>query len=150
MKKLGDYVCPLSALSRNQVLAMLPEKTGLEDFEEVLQDLSNLQPYGNSSGRSGVDSYAYGTKWVVVQFRDGSAYLYTEKSCGANRIAEMKQLADSGFGLNAFLTKVIRGGYAAKLKNGAIQSMGLEHFRDDTAFDIILMEYVEHELNTRK
>lgn len=70
--------------------------------------------YANLSGRSGVTAYEVGQDWICVQFSDGSTYLYTYQSAGAENIETMKQLARQGQGLNSFINRYVKYGYARK------------------------------------
>lgn len=73
-----------------------------------------MQPYANVSGKSNVAAYEVGDDWIKVRFKDGRTYLYTEASAGAGHIYQMKQLAQNGFGLNGYITRQVRYGYASK------------------------------------
>jgi hypothetical protein len=73
-----------------------------------------MERYANLGGNSGVVGYEIGHDFIRVQFSDGSIYLYTYTSAGANNIEQMKKLAQSGQGLNAFIIKNARKAYARK------------------------------------
>ena len=75
-----------------------------------------MKPYANLGGDSGIVAYEDGPDFIKVQFSDGSIYLYTDASAGSNNIAYMKQLAESGEGLNSFINRHVRDLYAAKLR----------------------------------
>lgn len=73
-----------------------------------------MERYRNLGGNSGVAAFETGSDYIRVQFSDGSIYLYTCASAGANNIEQMKRLAVAGDGLNAFINKNIRKLYAKK------------------------------------
>lgn len=70
--------------------------------------------YRDIDGDSGVAAYEVGADFIRVQFRDGSVYLYTNNSAGAQNISNMKRLAASGDGLNAYINRHVRNGYARR------------------------------------
>ena len=73
-----------------------------------------MKPYENLGGNSGVVTYENGPDFIKVQFSDGSIYRYTYASAGSDNIECMKQLAESGHGLNSFINTNVRNLYAAK------------------------------------
>ena len=75
-----------------------------------------MKPYLDEKGTSNVSGYGTGKTWIIVQFKDGSMYLYTGRSCGAEAVREMKRLAAVGEGLNSYINKNVKDGYAKKLK----------------------------------
>lgn len=75
-----------------------------------------MERYKNVGGDSGVTAYGIGQDSITVQFKDGTAYLYNSQSTGAANIAEMQRLATAGLGLNSFIGRVVRKGYAQKLR----------------------------------
>ena len=75
-----------------------------------------MKPYLDVKGTSNVSGYGIGRSWIIVQFKDGSMYLYTGRSCGAETVREMKRLASLGEGLNSFINKNVKESYAEKLK----------------------------------
>ncbi|MFH7321255.1 hypothetical protein ACHHRT_11690 [Desulfurivibrio sp. D14AmB] len=75
-----------------------------------------MERYKNIGGDSGVAAYEIGQGSITVQFRDGATYLYTSQSAGVANIAEMQGLAVAGHGLNSFINRVVRKGYAQKLR----------------------------------
>ncbi len=75
-----------------------------------------MAQYQNLGGDSGVVAYEIGTESITVEFGDGSRYLYTYGSTGADDIEQMKSLAQAGEGLNEFINKYVRKRYAQKLR----------------------------------
>lgn len=75
-----------------------------------------MERYKNFGGDSDVSAYEIGQGSITVQFRDGAVYLYTNQSAGIANIAEMHRLATAGQGLNSFIMRFVRKGYAQKLR----------------------------------
>ncbi|KVN20824.1 MULTISPECIES: hypothetical protein [unclassified Burkholderia] len=75
-----------------------------------------MERYANRGGDSNVVAYEIEQSSIKVQFGDGSIYLYTSQSAGSANLEQMKQLAIAGQGLNSFIGRVVRKGYAAKLR----------------------------------
>lgn len=76
-----------------------------------------MQRYGNHSGESGVVAYDIDAGQIVVQFRSGQRYLYTEDSAGAENIARMQELARAGRGLSSYISQHVHDGYARKINS---------------------------------
>jgi hypothetical protein len=74
-----------------------------------------MQRYGNQSRDSGVVAYDIDAGQIIVQFRNGERYLYTEDSAGAANIATMQELARAGRGLSSFISQHVHDRYARKL-----------------------------------
>ena len=72
--------------------------------------------YKNKSGKAGIISFEIGKSQINIQFADGSIYRYTDASCGAENIAQMKQLAGTGEGLTTFINQHVRKDFAEKLR----------------------------------
>lgn len=72
------------------------------------------QQYADPDGDSSVDAYQNGPDYIRVRFSDGSEYLYTYNSAGADDVERMKQLAQSGDGLNSYIVKNARYDYESK------------------------------------
>jgi hypothetical protein len=73
-----------------------------------------MERYKNLGGDSGVVAYESGSDFIRVQFSDGGVYLYTDAITGAHNVEHMKQLAQGGQGLNAFINTTVRKAYARK------------------------------------
>jgi hypothetical protein len=74
-----------------------------------------MQRYGNQSRESGVVAYDIDAGRIVVQFRNGDRYLYTEDSAGAANIARMHALARAGRGLSTFISQHAHDRYERKI-----------------------------------
>lgn len=79
-----------------------------------------MQRYRNLSGDSGIVAYDIDAGQIIVQFRNGERYLYTEDSAGAANIAAMQRLARSGRGLSGFISQHVRDAYARKIHAGKL------------------------------
>lgn len=75
-----------------------------------------MTPYKDVNGDSGVSAYEYGDDWMRVQFKRAGTYEYTSSGIGATHLSAMKQLADSGNGLNAYINtnSDVKTGYSSK------------------------------------
>ena len=76
-----------------------------------------MQRYGNQSRESGVVAYDIDAGQIIVQFRNGDRYLYTEDSAGAANIARMQDLARAGRGLSSFISQHVHDRYARKINS---------------------------------
>jgi len=76
-----------------------------------------MQRYGNQSRDSGVVAYDIDAGQIIVQFRNGERYLYTEDSAGAANIARMQELARAGRGLSSFISQHVHDRYARKINS---------------------------------
>ncbi len=74
-----------------------------------------MEQYKNLHGNSGIDSYELGDDSITIKFINGGTYLYTNQSTGTTHIEEMKRLAQSGEGLNCYISKVIKKQFARKI-----------------------------------
>lgn len=73
-----------------------------------------MQNYKNLGGDSNVAAFEMGINSIKVKFKDGSVYLYNTGSAGFSRIEEMKKIALEGRGLNSYINRYVRKGYASK------------------------------------
>lgn len=75
-----------------------------------------MKPYTDLNGDSGISAYDYGNDWITVQFKHGGTYSYQSSAIGAQHISAMKQLADAGDGLNAYINTnpTVKNGYSSK------------------------------------
>jgi hypothetical protein len=71
---------------------------------EDLNKKNTMQPYTDRDNNSNIQGYRYSSDWIVVYFKDSSEYTYTVSSAGSSTINTMKNLADSGDGLNSFIS----------------------------------------------
>lgn len=75
-----------------------------------------MERYKNFGGNSNIVAFELANDSITVQFGDGSIYLYTVASTGIANLAEMQRLAIAGQGLNSFIGRVVRKGYARKVR----------------------------------
>lgn len=64
-----------------------------------------MKRYRNLSGESGVIAYEDAPGRIVVVFRDGGRYTYTDGTAGARQVAWMQALARAGKGLSTFIAR---------------------------------------------
>ena len=58
--------------------------------------LETLTEYGDKSGRSGVQSYSSFGKSMLVEFKDDTKYLYTNRKLGQDLFQKMLRRAKRG------------------------------------------------------
>lgn len=75
-----------------------------------------LVRYANHHGDSGVTGYAFGSDYILVEFRSHDLYRYDYKSPGRNKVQTMKRLAAAGSGLATFINQHVREAYAENLR----------------------------------
>ena len=75
-----------------------------------------MHPYQSSNRDTGVIAYQNGVDHIAVQFKDGTVYLYTNKSAGQDSINKMKELAEAGAGLTTYINQHVKDCYEAKIK----------------------------------
>jgi len=75
-----------------------------------------MERYQNLGRDSNVTRYEIGPGTIVVEFGDGSQYLYDSTRPGQGSVSEMHRLARAGQGLNSYIGRVVRKNYARKLR----------------------------------
>lgn len=73
-----------------------------------------MRSYIDVDNDSGVAAYELGDTYIIVKFKDGCSYEYTYSRAGASHVENMKKLASSGDGLNAYINKNVRKAYSRK------------------------------------
>jgi hypothetical protein len=66
-----------------------------------------LQPYQGSE-TTGVNAFAIGENYIIVQFKDGRTYLYNQLFPGKELIEEMKARALKGDKLGIYINQHVR------------------------------------------
>lgn len=75
-----------------------------------------MKRYRTTDKDTGVIAYKIGNDSITIKFRDGSVYVYTNKSAGPAAISEMKILAEKGEGLTTYINQHVRDHYQSKLR----------------------------------
>ena len=75
-----------------------------------------MQRYANLSRNSGVDAWECGSGWIIVRFRNGATYRYTDASAGAQQVARMQQLAEAGRGLSSYISRNVAEAFDRKFE----------------------------------
>ncbi|WP_279088403.1 hypothetical protein [Alistipes putredinis] len=65
-------------------------------------------PYANLRGNSPVIGYEIEPTRIIVWFKGYKAYSYSYNKAGKENVEHMKQLAQNGAGLSAFITRNVR------------------------------------------
>ena len=73
-----------------------------------------MQTYKNLNGDSGVAAYGIGADNIKVEFKDSKTYVYTYSSAGAQKVEDMKKLAQDGSRLNTYINKFAKHDYESK------------------------------------
>lgn len=74
-----------------------------------------MKRYGNLTGDSGVLAWEAGKDYIIIKFRGGDRYLYTNAATGERHVKQMKQLAAEGRGLSTYISQHVRDRYAKKI-----------------------------------
>lgn len=75
-----------------------------------------MQSYNSDGHDAGVTAFEIGKDSISIKFRDGSVYLYTNKSAGKAAVTKMINLAKKGEGLTTYINQHVREHYQTKLK----------------------------------
>ena len=75
-----------------------------------------MERYRNRQGSSGVTRYEIGNDFILVQFGNDATYRYDYQHPGRKEVETMKVLAAKGRGLSTYISTIVRGNYAARLK----------------------------------
>ena len=71
-----------------------------------------MERYRNTGRDSGVSGYEIGVDYIKVKFSGTSrTYTYSYRRAGSNHVENMKLLARSGSGLNAYINKYVKNLY---------------------------------------
>jgi hypothetical protein len=75
-----------------------------------------VEVYKNINGSSNVKGFELSDTCIIVWFKDGSKYRYSQLKAGIANVSQMKILAVSGCGLNSFINKNVKMQYDQKCK----------------------------------
>jgi hypothetical protein len=70
--------------------------------------------YLNQGLNSNVEYYLPSFNSILVRFRGGAEYLYTNEATGEYHVNNMKQLASIGKGLTSYINRRVKFKYAKK------------------------------------
>lgn len=73
-----------------------------------------MERYKDVNNDSSILQFEIGNDYIIVGFKDGKFYKYTNMSAGSYNIEQMKQLAYQGDGLNTFIMENVRKNYESK------------------------------------
>lgn len=75
-----------------------------------------MVPYKNLHGNSNIVAYELGVDSITVQFMTGTHknYLYDSFKPGADVVSKMKELAIQGYGLNSYISRIVKSNFAKK------------------------------------
>lgn len=75
-----------------------------------------MTPYRNLNGNSSVIAYETTEDSILVVFKSGAYrnYLYNSVRPGTATVERMKALATQGYGLNSYISSVVKSNFAKK------------------------------------
>lgn len=76
----------------------------------------NFMKSYEGSKKGGVDGYEFNEEGIILRFKGGRTYLYSNKRPGKVHADNMKKLAANGNGLTAYVNKYVRDDYDDKLR----------------------------------
>jgi hypothetical protein len=72
--------------------------------------------YNDVSGTSGITAFQSNNDSITIEYKGGSAYLYSDQVAGSANVGHMKTLAASGQGLNSFINKHLTKSQAIRVR----------------------------------
>lgn len=76
----------------------------------------SMHRYKNLSQDSGVTAYKINNQSIIVEFLDGTQYIYNYDIPGKSKVEQMKELAIDGRGLSTYISQNVKTDFAKKLK----------------------------------
>lgn len=76
-----------------------------------------MTPYANLNRKSEIVAYEIGYNAITIRYRNDWCYLYSEKTIGKEKLAELIRLAESGQGLSSYISLMVAKNYAGKWKD---------------------------------
>jgi len=73
-----------------------------------------MPAYANRGGNSGVVTYETTADSITVEFKDGWKYVYDVNKPGTATVSKMKELAQTGQGLNSYISSVVKKNFSGK------------------------------------
>jgi hypothetical protein len=77
--------------------------------------VSDLTPYRNRDGNSGVSAYQLLDDGIIVRFVEDGTYRYGSERPGRYHVGQMKSLAMAGRGLAKYINRYVRDKYEERL-----------------------------------
>ena len=75
-----------------------------------------MEYYKDLSTTSGIRAFEYTQNGILIEFKHGGIYEYTNYSAGINNISRMKILARKGSELNRFINQKVKYLYSRRIK----------------------------------
>ena len=72
--------------------------------------------YNDATGTSGITAFQSNNDSITIEYKNGSAYQYSDQVAGSTNVGHMKSLAVSGQGLNSFINKSLTKGQAVRVR----------------------------------
>ena len=75
-----------------------------------------MTTYNDATGTSGITAFQSSNDSITIEYKGGSAYLYSDLVAGSANVGHMKTLAASGQGLNSFINKHLTKSQAIRVR----------------------------------
>jgi hypothetical protein len=75
-----------------------------------------MTTYNDATGTSGITAFNSNNDSITIEYKNGSAYQYSEQVAGSANVGYMKTLAASGQGLNSFINKHLTKAQAVRVR----------------------------------
>jgi hypothetical protein len=72
--------------------------------------------YNDATGTSGITAFQSNNDSITIEYKNGSAYQYSDQTTGSANVGYMKSLAASGQGLNSFINKSLTKAQAVRVR----------------------------------
>lgn len=64
-----------------------------------------MNDYSDLNNDSNILEYECGNDWIDIKYKSGGTYRYSSSIIGGSHLAIMKELAESGSGLNRYMNQ---------------------------------------------
>ena len=75
-----------------------------------------MATYNDATGTSGITAFQSSNDSITIEYKNGSAYQYSDHTTGFANVGHMKTLAASGQGLNSFINKSLTKAQAVRVR----------------------------------
>ena len=72
--------------------------------------------YNDATGTSGITAFQSSNDSITIEYKGGSAYLYSDRTVGSANVGYMKSLAASGQGLHSYINKHLTKAQAIRVR----------------------------------
>ena len=75
-----------------------------------------MTTYNDATGTSGITAFTSNNDSITIEYKNGSAYQYSDHTASSANVGHMKSLAVSGQGLNSFINKNLTKDQAVRVR----------------------------------